>query len=445
MSPQQAHSASDVDESVGTPEDHSGQGASSKPGRKKNPKYADSCYFVTFGLELTKGVYLKHAGREKGPEPNRTEGVQAAKAAEGKPPLFKSPHIRDLEARVELLSGNKEETYSQMRDIMRTLMSENQQLRNLLKELGRFIGDGAGGQLQASLSTIGWQFDDFQNYLNRAETDTAFETFMALKRTRAGSTPVGDNADEGDPEKKRRRVDTSSSGTNGIYGLGGGASQSPIAHSPTAATAFATLIDNHVFVPPPPTANFPSSSSGMAGLTQPRTASSRNNSLNTEAPPSSAFTPSFNSYIGPSPRSANNPSTNLPPISNLPVSSSTARGDGSSTNDALFNDEIVSLEDETLMRKNEAEQVIDSVPFPELRDRLILLKDRYELPAVLHSMFLNCTIHGDDVLQHTNWEIHKPWMERYPFLVEESVVNIANKWRRERGDPEIILSELVKD
>jgi len=58
------------------------------------------------------------------------------------------------------------------------------------------------------------------------------------------------------------------------------------------------------------------------------------------------------------------------------------------------------------------EQIIDSIPFPELRDRMILLKDRYSLAEVIHSLFVHSTIHGDDVLQHTNWELHKPWLER---------------------------------
>jgi len=76
---------------------------------------------------------------------------------------------------------------------------------------------------------------------------------------------------------------------------------------------------------------------------------------------------------------------------------------------------------------------------------MILLKDRYSLPEVIHSLFLNSTIHGDDVMQHENWELHKPWLEKYPFLVDDSVLQIANKWRRERGDNEIARAELGQD
>lgn len=31
------------------------------------------------------------------------------------------------------------------------------------------------------------------------------------------------------------------------------------------------------------------------------------------------------------------------------------------------------------------------------------------------------------------------------FLVDENTLAIANKWRRERGDPEITMAELIKE
>jgi len=76
---------------------------------------------------------------------------------------------------------------------------------------------------------------------------------------------------------------------------------------------------------------------------------------------------------------------------------------------------------------------------------MILLKDRFSLAEVCHSLVMMTTIHGDDVLQHSNWELHRGWMERFPFLVEEKTLAIANKWRKERGEAEITLAELLKD
>ena len=53
------------------------------------------------------------------------------------------------------------------------LMQENMTLRNLLRGLSTFIGEGAGGLLPK----LGWDVSDFNTYLNRSETDTAWEGY----------------------------------------------------------------------------------------------------------------------------------------------------------------------------------------------------------------------------------------------------------------------------
>lgn len=89
-------------------------------------------------------------------------------------------------------------------------MQENQTLRNLLKELASFIGDrGLGG----GISHLGWEMDEFRDFINRAETDTAFEAFIKVKKSReatGGGTGEGSNTqhdDEGGGSagKKRKR------------------------------------------------------------------------------------------------------------------------------------------------------------------------------------------------------------------------------------------------
>jgi hypothetical protein len=68
------------------------------------------------------------------------------------------------------------------------------------------------------------------------------------------------------------------------------------------------------------------------------------------------------------------------------------------------------------------------------------------------------TIHGDDVLTHSNWEIGEKFLRKYGyenrcpscywnlsdirFLIDAATLNIANRWRRERGEPEIRLSDI---
>ena len=123
------------------------------------------------------------------------------------------------------------------------------------------------------------------------------------------------------------------------------------------------------------------------------------------------------------------------------------------------------------------ESVIDSIPHPELRDRLILLRglskpvifcpDAYELTSArfdlvdaLHDYAKNLTLHGDDVLAHNNWEISESWIRQYQcvsqlkctleylaelpysFLVDQSLLNISNRWRRERGEAELTMADI---
>ena len=58
-------------------------------------------------------------------------------------------------------------------------MQENQQLRGLIRSLGNYIGDGLGG----ILPNMGFDRpQDFLDFINKAETDTAFEGFQRRKK-----------------------------------------------------------------------------------------------------------------------------------------------------------------------------------------------------------------------------------------------------------------------
>jgi hypothetical protein len=59
------------------------------------------------------------------------------------------------------------------------LMHENATLRSIIKNLSSFIGDGTAG----AVSTYGFNdVNEFNNYINRSETDTAVEGFQRRKR-----------------------------------------------------------------------------------------------------------------------------------------------------------------------------------------------------------------------------------------------------------------------
>jgi len=89
------------------------------------------------------------------------------------------------------------------------------------------------------------------------------------------------------------------------------------------------------------------------------------------------------------------------------------------------------------------ESVMDNILHPELRDRMILLRARYSLPDCLIDYRRNIVLHGDDVLAHSNWEISEPFLRKYGFLIEQSTLNVSNRWRKERGEPELRLTELT--
>ena len=72
--------------------------------------------------------------------------------------------------------------------LSKDLMAENHILRNYIRSLGEFIGDGAGGLL----SKLGWTMQDFEKFVNKSETDTAYESFQ--RRKREGQSGPGSSA-----------------------------------------------------------------------------------------------------------------------------------------------------------------------------------------------------------------------------------------------------------
>ncbi|CUA76820.1 hypothetical protein RSOLAG22IIIB_02296 [Rhizoctonia solani] len=151
------------------------------------------------------------SGRKKS-----TPGSQAARRdqnriAQREFRLRKQQRIRDLEARVEILSEGQDEAYAQLRDVIRDLMDENTALRGLLRDLSGFIGDGLGGTLKPR---TGWDPVKFREFCERGETDTAYEGWLARKRARAtmaqgagvaGSDHADDDQDDPSGSRKRRR------------------------------------------------------------------------------------------------------------------------------------------------------------------------------------------------------------------------------------------------
>jgi hypothetical protein len=87
---------------------------------------------------------------------------------------------------------------------IKDLMAENQVLRGLLRSLSEFIDDGAGGLL----SKLGWSIQDFDKFVNKSETDTAYESYQRRKReSQAASSSSALNSQTA-PRKRPSEDDT---------------------------------------------------------------------------------------------------------------------------------------------------------------------------------------------------------------------------------------------
>jgi len=55
----------------------------------------------------------------------------------------------------------------------------------------------------------------------------------------------------------------------------------------------------------------------------------------------------------------------------------------------------------------------DGIIFSSLRDRLILLKDQYDLATLLGDLIEAFSIHGQDCLVPQNWELSEAFLRKY--------------------------------
>ena len=72
-----------------------------------------------------------------------------------------------------------------------------------------------------------------------------------------------------------------------------------------------------------------------------------------------------------------------------------------------------SLKPTPLQRTIPHEYVIDGLPFPSMRDRMILLRGQYDLVSALTDIVMSFSVHGEDVLNHESWEIGEDWIKKY--------------------------------
>ena len=83
--------------------------------------------------------------------------------------------------------------------------------------------------------------------------------------------------------------------------------------------------------------------------------------------------------------------------------------------------------------------------------------EKYDLVDCMIDWKRCTTIHGDDVLAHSNWEVGEAFFRKYPyvipaisttlsltldsFLAEANTLAVSNRWRKERGEQELRISD----
>ncbi|KAJ7276235.1 hypothetical protein B0H12DRAFT_1084269 [Mycena haematopus] len=398
-------------------------------------------------------------GRKKNPNSQAARRDQN-RIAQREFRLRKQQKIRDLETRVEILSGGTDQAVNELKNMLKDLMEENQTLRTLLRSLGAFIGEGAGGLLPK----LGWDITDFNNFINRSETDTAWQGYQRRKKTAEVTTPQGQKRsaedDSSNTRKKTRTTDhEADAGQNG----------------------YPVLVNMN---PPMPGNNMYGRDGNNNALFSDLMRGSNGSPMFSNTPPNANASPTFangsqstnyqNSYmsgvnmgVDPSlPPLSFSPPSSVPsaPIqqqqqqpNQMPTPDQAEEDDDPNKSEAykLIHYHLdnykrntayclpSSLRPTLVQRTVPHESVIDRILHPELRDRMILLRGRFDLVDCLLDYRNAVTIHGDDVLAHSNWEISEKWLRQYGFLVDPATLNIVNRWRRERAEPELRIADIT--
>ncbi|KAH6915248.1 hypothetical protein BKA70DRAFT_1258439 [Coprinopsis sp. MPI-PUGE-AT-0042] len=399
-------------------------------------------------------------GRKKNPNSQAARRDQN-RIAQREFRLRKQQRIRDLEARVEILSGGKEEAIGEMRNMIKDLMAENHNLRQMLRSLASFIGEGMGGVLPK----IGWEQRDFDTFLNKGETDTAWEGYQARKKG-ADSRPAGGPSSsmppiatqkrpsEGDILNSRKKprndpADVERGHPNGFNMMGPMGSNNIFPpDSDRNAGMFGDLMGRGPSQPmfTPPSASPSSSmtygnmSNSLDNYNNPYLGMSMNHQPVSAGGYDSAATGPSQSRVQPPPPNHDDEELDEDdPNKSEAYKLIRYHLDNYRRNPAYCLPS--SLRPSSVQRTIPHQSTIDCVIHPEMRDRMILFKDKYDLVDCLIDWRRATTIHGDDVLAHSNWEVGEAFFRKYPFLTEAGTLAVANRWRKERGEPELRISD----
>jgi Domain of unknown function (DUF3425) len=78
--------------------------------------------------------------------------------------------------------------------------------------------------------------------------------------------------------------------------------------------------------------------------------------------------------------------------------------------------------------------VIDIIPWPSMRDRIIVNLCAIDIERFMDDIHEHCRVWGGDPLFTQGWEIGPVFFQKYWFLCDKEMVKTSNFWRRQRGE-----------
>ncbi|BGP32236.1 hypothetical protein JCM10296v2_004017 [Rhodotorula toruloides] len=411
----------------------------------------------------------------------------------------KQAYVKELEAKAAMMELSRDEQFNRFSEAFRTLLEDNQKLRSMLQTLSGFIGEGLGG----ALAKIGTELPEFQDFITRDRIDTATDALRLTKTHPASAPPHRQHSHprtespvrEGDSPLKRQRVNGSST-TTMMEAAGQGLPDSTYAHASTSSLP----IPPQPFSLPQPQFPYPAQVTTSALTNQsppPQYPYQAAFTTAFDATPPFAFAPdpAVSGPPLPDPLLAHKQSR-LPPIDT--TSTTLQPGGRGSTlsrscdltpeqgaeilgnlvqgdldlahskmaellpaNDTAFQAiQLIayhmrckrdnpaytlppSLTLTSLQRSVPHPPFFDGIIWPSLRDRLILLKDQFALPTLIEDFCNGVSVNGDDSLAPEAWELSEEFIRKYWYVVDQETLQITNRWRKERGEKELSLSELI--
>ncbi|PVG00980.1 hypothetical protein CPB86DRAFT_812571 [Serendipita vermifera] len=423
--------------------------------------------------------------------------------------------IRDLEQEVEKLRLGKDEAFLLMDGMMQDLNRENQALRQLVKELAGFIGEGIGG----FLPKLGWDIGTFDEFKGRSDTDTMSMSFQARKKdptAPANVVPVlagQKRRTEDSSSLPRKKTKPNSFENEPSSSMMGSQPQPPTLQIPAASTSYPQLSPTQVYsgqhssntsvftrdyntgsyIPPNPSTTPVYSAAGSVtgwsagGSGKPLQASANTpgsttsgshaggggggGSSNSGGVNGSVYNAPQSTTLSNTAASGGSGAYSYPMRATPSETSSTSINNAPSQQQQQQYQKLLESQDKTreevgrlikhhltnykrnpsytlpaslrpthVQRTIAHEGIVDGIPIPELRDRMILYKDQFDLIECVHMLLSTIVFHTDDLLTVSNWEISEQWFNQFGFLATRNMLDITNKWRRERNDPEIPLS-----